>query len=82
MPDLLTVIPAKSIAPLAVNLATAARLVGLSQRTVRELVRSNVLPAAQPGGRGGKLIFRVSTLETWLESQESQAAGIAERGPD
>lgn len=64
------VVPARQIAPLAVGLPEAARIIGLSERTVRELVKAGRLPVSQPAGIGGKLLFRMARLEEFLASSE------------
>jgi excisionase family DNA binding protein len=42
----------------------AAKLIGLSERTVRELVYTNKIPFYRIGVR---ILFRESELEKWLE---------------
>lgn len=56
---------AKELAPLLVDLQTAARLVGCSDRHLRKFL--NELPHVRIGGR---LLFRVTTLESWLAARE------------
>ncbi len=68
-----TVSPAKSIPPLCVGIRQAARLLGISERTVWNLVGEGQLPYIQPGGKGGKILFRVSSLEAWLGEHETRA---------
>ena len=80
MPDMLSIRPPTSIPPLAVGLPDAARLIGLSERTVRDLVRSGEIRAIQPGGHGGKLLFRVAALDQWLIEMESRPCDAAEGG--
>lgn len=77
--DLLTVSPAKAIAPLSVGLRDAARLLGLSERTVWDLAKSGELPSVQAGGPGSKILFRVATLDRWLEDRERGGTGSATR---
>ena len=43
---------ARTMAPLSVSLRDAARLLGLSQRTVRNMARDGELPSVQPSGKG------------------------------
>jgi excisionase family DNA binding protein len=73
MSDTLIVAPAREIMPLSVDLRTAARLLGLSQRTVRNMARDGELPSVQPAGKGGKLLFRVASLDQWLVEREAEA---------
>lgn len=68
-----TVIPAKEIAPLCVDIRQAARLLGMSERTVWNLVGEGRLPYIQLGGKNGKIWFRVSSLDAWLAAQETTA---------
>jgi excisionase family DNA binding protein len=73
MSDTLIVAPARTIMPLSVDLRNAARLLGLSQRTVRNMARAGELPSVQPAGKGGKLLFRVASLDQWLRDREVEA---------
>ena len=72
MRDTLSIRHARLMDPLAVNLQQAARLLGLSDRTVRDLVASGELPTVQPGGPGGKHIVRVAMLSEWLAERETR----------
>jgi len=62
----ITVSDPKSLAPLLVDLQTAARLCGCSDRHLRKFLGD--LPHVRIGGR---LLFRVATLESWLASREA-----------
>ncbi len=63
----------ESIQPLSVGIRQAARLLGMSERTVWDLVSAGKIPHIQPGGKGGKILFRVATLDRWLADNETTA---------
>lgn len=67
---------AKELAPLVVDLATAARLVGVSDRHLRKFL--NELPHVRIGGR---LLFRVERLNEWLAAREATEAKGGEHDP-
>jgi len=73
MRDTLSIMAASAIQPMAVDARQAARLIGVSVRTLEELCRAGKLKSVQPGGRGGKRLFRVSSLERWLCELESES---------
>lgn len=54
------------LAPLVVDLATAAKLVGVSDRHLRKFLHE--LPHVRIGGR---LVFRVARLNEWLAAREA-----------
>ena len=60
------------IEPLTVSLATAARLLGVSDRHIR-----NHLAEVPHIRLGGRLLFRVESLRTWLEKCERSSAGAS-----
>lgn len=66
VPTPITVTPAKELAPLVVDLQTAAKLVGVSDRHLRKFL--NVIPHIRLGGR---LLFRVDAPRDWLASRET-----------
>lgn len=66
VPAPITVTPAKELAPLVVDLQTAAKLVGVSDRHLRKFLHE--LPHVRIGGR---LLFRVEMLRDWLASHET-----------
>jgi excisionase family DNA binding protein len=67
----LTISLPESIPPLCVGTKEAARLIGLSERKVSDLVHAGKLPYVQPGGPGGKILFRVEALRNWLTANET-----------
>ncbi len=66
--DPVTVKPAADIEPLLVDLQTAARLFGCSDRHLRKYLHA--LPHVRIGNR---LLFRVDALREWLLTQEQTA---------
>ena len=60
------------IEPLTVSLTTAARLLGVSDRHIRSHLFE--IPHVRLGGR---LLFRVASLKTWLEQCERSSAGAS-----
>lgn len=74
-PARIAVTKPRDLSPLAVGSRDAARLLGLSERTVQTLVRCGQLPSIQPAGHGGRRLFRVASLDQWLiEREKAQAA--------
>lgn len=56
-------------APLAYTVKQAAAAVGLSESSIRQLIRENTLPARYYGnGTRKTLRIRVPDLEAWLNS--------------
>ncbi len=70
--DPVTVKAENEIEPLTVSLTTAARLLGVSDRHIRS--RLFEIPHIRLGGR---LLFRVESLRTWLEQCERSSAGAS-----
>lgn len=66
VPAPINVTPAKELAPLVVDLQTAAKLVGVSDRHLRKFLHE--LPHVRIGGR---LLFRVEKLREWLAARET-----------
>jgi excisionase family DNA binding protein len=71
MSELVTVTAPKTLAPLAVDLRQAARLLSLSERTVHDLAKAGAIASVQVAA-GGKRLFRIATLEAWLVDRERQ----------
>ena len=59
-----------SIEPLVVSLLVAAKLLGCSDRHIRSHLHE--IPHIRLGGR---LLFRVESLRTWLDERERSSAG-------
>ncbi len=59
-----------NIPPLLVDEREAARLLGVSPRTMWQLNHDGVIPEIRVG-KGGKR-YSVATLRAWVESQERQ----------
>lgn len=66
VPAPITVTPVKELAPLVVDLQTAAKLCGVSDRHLRKWLHE--IPHVWIGGR---LLFRVDALRDWLASRET-----------
>lgn len=60
------------IEPLTVSLTTTARLLGVSDRHIRSHLFE--IPHIRLGGR---LLFRVESLRTWLKKCERSSAGAS-----
>ena len=67
-PEPVTVQPEEEIEPLTVSLATASRLLGISDRHIRSHLDS--IPHIRIGGR---LLFRVESLRQFLAEREQAA---------
>jgi excisionase family DNA binding protein len=70
-PEKISVMPAKCIRPLSVGLKDAARLLGISDRTLWGMAKRGEVPHVKLGGR---LVFRVATLDAWLHEREKPRA--------
>ena len=70
--DAPVVTSAKSIAPLSVGLKDAAKLIGISDRKLWEMADQGEVPSVKLGGR---LVFRVATLDAWLQERERASSG-------
>jgi excisionase family DNA binding protein len=62
---------AKTIPPLSVGLEDAAKLIGISGRTLWTMVDRGEVPHVKLGGR---LLFRVESLDKWLEEREQASS--------
>lgn len=67
-PAPVTVLPHDSIEPLVVSLATASRLLGVSDRHIRSHLAE--IPHIRLGGR---LLFRLDSLRQFLAEREQTA---------
>lgn len=72
----------KTLQPLSVGARDAAKLIGVSERTVAEQVAKNAIPSFKLGGRR---LFSVKALTEWVdrmseptpsESPESEAGHV------
>jgi len=58
--------------PLSVGDREAARLTGLSPRTIAELVSKDAIPSFKIGGRR---LFSIKALDAWIDSMNTMAEG-------
>lgn len=65
-----------AIEPLTVSLMTAARLLGVSDRHIRSHLHE--IPHVRLGGR---LLFRVASLRSWLDQCERCSASTSKLDP-
>jgi excisionase family DNA binding protein len=72
MLDGLRIAKPRDLAPLAVNLQQAARLVGLSDTGLENLIKRGEGPRFSR--LGNRRLFRVSGLERWLAEREQTAS--------
>jgi excisionase family DNA binding protein len=59
------------VEPLAVDAVGAAKLLGLSSKTVRALAAAGTLPSKRVGGVKGRLLFSVAKLREWIDSPQN-----------
>ncbi len=52
-----------------------AEYLGYSTATIQDWFEAGKLPGLKPGGPGGRLRFRLSEIEAWLESKRAGAGG-------
>lgn len=57
--------------PLAVDQRTAAKLLGVCDKTLRAMTRDKAIPCKQAGRR---LVYSVDALRAWLRSNPCEAA--------
>ena len=62
--------PDQEIEPLAVSLAVAAKLVGVSEPFFRRFVDAGEIPYVQLGERR---VFRIASIDRWLLQREVSA---------
>ena len=72
-----TVKAEKEIEPLVVSLATAAKLLGVSDRHLRTHTKEGTVPFVKLGGR---ILFRIKSLNRMLAESEQTASG--DRSPN
>jgi excisionase family DNA binding protein len=81
-----TVIPAvleaidRHPAPLAVSTTVAAEMIGVSERTVDELIRSGELPRL--GGVGRRRLIPTKALEEWVENNTPAPVSVLRQGEE
>lgn len=78
-PDRIAIVRPQEVPPLSVGARDAARLVGLCEKSVRDLASRGELPSVRVGNR---LLFRVQTLDRWLAARESGSSDfpLVDRG--
>lgn len=67
-PKRIDVLAPQAVAPLAVGLRDAARLLGVSDRWLWSQSQAGAVPCSSIGGRR---LFRVAALEAWLRENET-----------
>lgn len=65
----LTITRPRDLAPLALGLRDAARMLGVSERHLQKLALAGDVPSAMIGGRR---VFRLATLDRWLTELEGK----------
>lgn len=70
-PSRIEVVKPQNVAPLAVGLVDAARLISVSDRHLWGLADRGEIPSVMIGNRR---VFRVATLDAWLAAREGRAA--------
>lgn len=60
--------PSDDLQPIAIGAAQAAKLLGISESTLRKLVKANEIPHKYVRGR---LLFSVEELKKWVANPES-----------
>lgn len=67
-PARLEIVKPQVLPPLSVGMRDCARLIGLSERRVSQLVAAGEIPHVRIDRR---ILFRLATLDTWLTRHES-----------
>lgn len=78
-PSRIDIVRPQEVQPLSVGARDAARLLGISQRTLEKIVAARGIPSATIGGRR---VFVVKSLERWLTAREEGAVAMTTEGGD
>lgn len=76
-PTRLEITRPQQIAPLSIGMRDAARLIGLSERRLAQLVRAGEIPHVRIDRR---IVFRLASIDAWLAARE--IAGNVSYPPD
>ncbi|HLR66903.1 MAG TPA: helix-turn-helix domain-containing protein [Virgibacillus sp.] len=52
------------------NVDEVATFLGLSKHTIYHLAKTEEIPHIKIGGKGGRILFRISSIEQWLQDIE------------
>lgn len=65
--------------PVLLGIDDAARAIGVSPRTLHDLVNKDQIPVVRVGGgkRAGRVLFRPESLRAWAERMEVGGQGAA-----
>lgn len=69
-PSRVEVVRPQSIQPLSVGMRDAARVIGISERRLAQLVAAGEVPHVRIDRR---IVFRVATIDAWLAARERGA---------
>jgi len=51
----------------------AAKYLGVSESTINNLLKDNKIPCIRPTGLGGRVYFRLNSLDKWMTSLEEES---------
>jgi len=58
---------------ITVDKKRAAKYLGLSASTIDTLLKDNKIPCIRPSGLGGRVYFRLETLNKWMTTLEKES---------
>lgn len=61
---------------LAYTAPDLAAMLGVSPKQVIEWAHQGLIPAKQPAGKGGRVIFPAKAVEKWLEELDTGPVGL------
>ena len=56
-----------------VDKVDAAKYLGVSESTINTLLKDNKIPCIRPTGSGGRVYFRLETLDKWMTTLEEDS---------
>lgn len=59
--------------PATVTVNDAADYIGVSVSTLRRYYLNGIIPCIRPGGRRGRVLFRIKSLDEWMDKMEEES---------
>ena len=59
--------------PATVDVVEAANYIGVSVSTLRRYYASGIVPCIRPGGKRGRVLFRIKSLDEWMDRMEENS---------
>ena len=71
--------PSDAPPPQYISIQEFSQRSGFSVSQLRRLAKKGAIPALQPGGKGGKLLFRPDAIETCAPGESTTSAPAQQR---